>query len=117
MKFLSNYIQTSLNITNSQLPSLLGISEQELSEWENYDLPNSAPKKAMRLVLLADIVEFVTENYPELQQTGIVNILKQDKIVFDTESEFPFLGFVVSSGTFATWRLVLSQLLDERINK
>jgi hypothetical protein len=119
MKTISETIQTTLNINHPTLASLIGITEQSLTEFENLESLYQAPKKAGRLILLGSFLGYITEFYPQIKSESYLEILYNERIVFDPsdleDGDCSLINFINANNKNISWKLILSQILDERL--
>jgi hypothetical protein len=119
MKNLSENIQTTLNIDKVKLADILGITEQILTELEQVESVYQAPKKLGRLILLGGFLEYIAKSYPQIKKESYLEILINERIVSDPDDledgNISLINFINANDKNVSWKLVLSQILEERL--
>ena len=118
MKLTSNNLQKNINVNKSKLADLLGVTEKELSDWEEIDAGYPTIKKSKRLILLSEIVEYISKNY-QIEQVALLDLLNDEKITFNPndleDGSCSLIGFINANSHNLYWKLMIAQIMEERL--
>lgn len=105
-KQMIHFALEKLQISNTQLAAMLGVSEKSLNDWKNLQMGDLTPK-AKRLKRLYEVLSYLEHTYGKMLNLNYMKILIDGLIVLDpSDEEFghtTLLTFITSDPENTAW--------------